>query len=87
MKDNMKKLSLIVKSQETFGISLWVSKEFDEEYDSPVMKKLLKDFPKSKRRVIFPQRDEVEMMNEGEMKVEPLHYLKDGIVKSVSLDS
>ena len=41
-----KKLSLIVKSQEYFGISLWVDKNFDEEYNSPVMKKLLNDFPK-----------------------------------------
>ena len=82
-----KKLSLIVKSQEYFGISLWVDNDFDEEYDSDVMKKLLNDFPKSKRRVIFPQRDEVEMMNEGEMKNGPQHYLKDGVVKSVSLDS
>ena len=65
---NKKKLSLIVKSQETFGISLWVNEDFDEEYNSPVMKKLLKDFPKSKRKRIFPQRDEVQMMNEGEMK-------------------
>ena len=82
MKDK-KKLSLIVKSQEYFGISLWVDNDFDEEYDSDVMKKLLNDFPKSKRRVIFPQRDEVEMMNEGEMKNEPQHYLtKDGVVKS-----
>ena len=78
-----KKLSLIVKSQEYFGISLWVDNDFDEEHNSNVMKKLLRDFPKSKRRVIFPQRDEVEMMNEGEMKVEPLHYLKDGVVKSI----
>ena len=78
-----KKMCLIVKSEETFGISLWVNQDFDEEYNSPVMKKLLKDFPKSKRKVIFPQRDEVEMMNEGEMKVEPLHYLKDGVVKSI----
>ena len=70
-------------SEETFGISLWVNEDFDEEYNSPVMKKLLNDFPKSKRKVIFPQRDEVEMMNEGEMKVEPLHYLKDGVVKSI----
>ena len=83
-----KKLSLIVKSQEYFGISLWVDNDFDEEHNSNVMKKLLRDFPKSKRRVIFPQRDEVEMMNEGEMKNIPQHYLtKDGVVKSVSLDS
>ena len=88
MKDNMKKLSLIVKSQETFGISLWVDKTFDEEHDSDVMKKLLNDFPKESRRTIFPERDEVEMMNTGQMKVEPQHYLtKDGVVKSVSLDS
>ncbi len=85
---NKKKLSLIVKSQETFGISLWVDKTFDEEHDSDVMKKLLKDFPKESRRTIFPERDEVEMMNEGEMKNIPQHYLtKDGVVKSVSLDS
>jgi hypothetical protein len=74
---------LIVKSEETFGISLWVDEDFDEEYNSPNVMKLLNDFPKSKRRVIFKQRDEVEMMNEGEMKVEPQHYLKDGVVKSI----
>ena len=78
-----KKMCLIVKSEETFGISLWVDENWDEEYNSPNVMKLLKDFPKSKRRVIFKQRDEVEMMNEGEMKVEPLHYLKDGVVKSI----
>ena len=83
--ENKKKLCLIVKRQEYYGISLWVDNDFDEEYNSPVMKKLLNDFPKSKRRVIFPQRDEVEMMNEGEMKVEPLHYLKDGVVKSIQV--
>ena len=80
---NKKKLSLIVKSQETFGISLWVDKTFDEEHDSDVMKKLLKDFPRESRRTIFPERDEIEMMNTGQMKVEPLHYLKDGVVKSI----
>ena len=78
-----KKMCLIVKSEETFGISLWVDENWDEEYNSPNVMKLLKDFPKSKRRVIFKQRDEVQMMNEGEMKVEPLHYLKDGVVKSI----
>ena len=81
-----KKLSLIVKSQEYFGISLWVDKNFDEEYDSDVMKKLLKDFPKDSRKTIFPERDEVEMMNEGEMKNEPEFYLtKDGLVKSLTV--
>ena len=85
MKDNMKKLSLIVKSQETFGISLWVDKTFDEEHDSDVMKKLLKDFPIESRRTIFPERDEVEMINEGEdIKVEPEYYLnKSGNLEKV----
>ena len=77
---------MIEKSQEYFGISLWVDNDFDDEYDSDVMKKLLKDFPKESRRTIFPERDEVEMMNEGQMKVEPQHYLtKDGVVKSLTV--
>ena len=80
-----KKLSLIVKSQEYFGISLWVDNDFDEEHNSNVMKKILTDFPKSKRKVIFPQRDEIEMENTGKMKNIPIHYLtSDGIIKSVS---
>ena len=79
-----KKMCLIVKSEMWYGISLWVNEDFDEEHESPVMKKILRDFPKDKRKVIFPQRDEIEMENEGEMKVEPLHYLKDGVVKSIS---
>ena len=77
---------MIVQSEETIGISLWVSKEFDEEYDSPVMKKLLEDFPKESRRIIFSQRDDVQMLNEGEMKNEPQFYLyKDGVVKSLTV--
>jgi len=76
-----KKLSVIVKNEEYYGISLWVDEDFDEEYNSPVMEKIVKDFPKSKRKVIFPRRDEVEMMNEGEMKNEPEHYLIDGVIK------
>ena len=84
--ENKKKLSLIIKNQEYYGISLWVDKDFDEEHDSDVMKKLLKDFPKESRRTIFPERDEVEMMNEGEMKNIPQHYLtKDGVVKSLTV--
>ena len=81
-----KKLSLIVKNEEWYGISLFVDESFDEEYNSPVMKKLLKDFPKYSRRTIIPERDEVGMMNEGEMKNEPEFYLsKDGLVKSLTV--
>jgi len=79
-----KKLSVIVKNEEWYGISLWVDENWDEEYNSPVMEKIVRDFPKSKRKVIFPRRDEVEMMNEGEMKNEPQHYLIDGVVKSIT---
>lgn len=79
-----KKLALIVKSVEYYAISLWVDNNFDEEHDSNVIEKILKDFPKSKRKIIFPQRDEVDMMNDGEMKNEPQHYLKDGFVKSIT---
>ena len=81
-----KKLCMIVKSEEWYGISIWVNEDFDKEHDSPVMKKLLNDFPKSKRRVIFPRRDEIDMINEGgDIKIEPQHYLKDGVVKSLSI--
>ena len=76
-----KKLCLIVKSEEYYGISLWVDKDFDEEYNSPVMEKILTDFPKSKRKVIIPRYDEVDIQNEGKMKNEPEHYLKDGVIK------
>ena len=76
-----KKLCLIVKSEEYYGISLWVDKNFDEDYNSPVMEKIVRDFPKSKRKVIIPRYDEIEMENEGEMKIEPEHYLKDGVIK------
>ena len=64
--EGKKKICMIVKSEETFGISLWVDENWDEEYNSPNVMKLLNDFPKSKRRVIFPRRDEIDMINEGE---------------------
>ena len=63
-----------------------MDENFNEEYDSPVVSKLLKEFPKEFRRTIFPQRDEVEMMNEGEMRNEPEFYLTlDGVVKSLTV--
>ena len=81
----MKKYVLIVKTESYSGISLWVDDDFDEDWDSPILKGVLKDFPKESRRTIFPERDEVEMINEGEdIKVEPEYYLnKDGVVKSL----
>ena len=83
----MKKYCMIVKSESYYGITLMVDDDFDEDYDSLVLKKVLKDFPKDSRRTIFPERDEVDMINEGEdIKVEPEFYLnKDGVVKSLTV--
>ena len=83
----MKKYCMIVKTESFYGISLMVDDDFDEDYDSLVLKKVLKDFPKESRRTIIPERDEVDMINEGEdIKVEPEFYLtKDGVVKSLTV--
>jgi len=83
---DMKKYCMIVKTEYYSGITLMVQDDFDEEYDSDVMKKLLKDFPKESRRTIFPERDEVEMINEGnDIKIEPEYYLnKEGEVRSLT---
>ena len=83
----MKKYCVIVKTESYSGITLMVDDDFDEDYDSLVLKKVLKDFPKESRRTIFPERDEVEMINEGEdIKIEPEFYLtKDGLVKSLTV--
>ena len=83
----MKKYCMIVKTESYYGITLMVDDDFDENYDSPILKGILKDFPKESRRPIFPERDEIDMINEGEdIKVEPEFYLnKDGVVKSLSI--
>ena len=84
---DMKKYCMIVRTEYYSGITLMVDDDFDEDYDSLVLKKVLKDFPKDSRRTIFPERDEVEMINEGEdIKIEPEFYLtKDGVVKSLTV--
>ena len=84
---DMKKYCLIVKTESYYGITLMVDDDFDEDYDSLVLKKVLKDFPKESRRTIIPERDEVDMINEGEdIKVEPEFYLtSDGVVKSLTI--
>ena len=83
----MKKYCMIVKTESYYGITLMVDDDFDENYDSPILKGVLKDFPKESRRTIFPERDEIDMINEGEdIKVEPEFYLnKDGVVTSLSI--
>ena len=74
----MKKYCLIVKSEEYSGISLWVDDDFDEDWDSPILKKVLRDFPKGERRKII-KGEEIEIINEGDdIKVEPKYYLNKG---------
>ena len=77
---------MIVKTESYYGITLMVDDDFDEDYDSPILKGVLKDFPKESRRPIFPEHDEVEMINEGnEIKIDPEFYLtKEGVIKSLS---
>ena len=69
-----KKISLIVKEETIFGISLMVDEDFDEKGDSEILKGVLRDFPKSSRRTII-QDQEIMVTNEGEMRVVPDYYL------------
>ena len=81
----MKKYCMIVKSEEYSGITLMVDDDFDEEWDSPILKGVLKDFPVESRRSII-KSEEIDIINEGEdIKVEPEYYLnKEGKVKSLT---
>ena len=83
---DMKKYVLIVKTESYSGISLWVDDDFDEEWDSPILKGVLKDFPVESRRSII-KSEEIDIINEGDdIKIEPEYYLnKDGRVKSLSI--
>ena len=77
---------MIVKSEEYSGITLMVDDDFDEDWDSPILKGVLKDFPVESRRSIF-KSEEIDIINEGEdIKVEPEFYLtSDGVVKSITV--
>ena len=82
----MKKYCLIVKSEEYSGITLMVDDDFDEDFNSPILKGVLKDFPVESRRSII-KSEEIDIINEGDdIKIEPEYYLnKDGRVKSLSI--
>ena len=77
---------MIVKTEEYSGITLMVDDDFDEEWDSPILKGVLKDFPIESRRSII-KSEEIDLINEGEdIKVEPEIYLtSDGVVKSITV--
>jgi hypothetical protein len=82
----MKKYCLIVKTETYSGIALMVEDDFDEDWDSPILKGVLKDFPVESRRSII-KSEEIDIINEGDdIKIEPEYYLnKDGRVKSLSI--
>ena len=82
----MKKYVLIVKTESYSGISLWVDDDFDEDWDSPILKGVLKDFPIESRRSII-KSEEIDIINEGDdIKIEPEYYLnKDGRIKGLSI--
>ena len=74
-----------MKTEEYSGITLMVEDDFDEDYDSPILKGVLKDFPIESRRSII-KSEEIDIINEGEdIKIEPEYYLnKEGEVKSLT---
>ena len=76
---------MIVKTESYSGITLMVDDDFDEDWDSPILKGVLKDFPIESRRSII-KSEEIDIINEGEdIKVEPEYYLnKEGEVKSLT---
>ena len=77
---------MIVKTESYYGITLMVDDDFDEDWDSPILKGVLKDFPIESRRSII-KSEEIDLINEGEdIKVEPEFYLtSDGVVKSITV--
>ena len=81
----MKKYCLIVKTESYSGITLMIDDDFDEDWDSPILKGVLKDFPVESRRSII-KSEEIDIINEGDdIKIEPEYYLnKDGEVKSLT---
>ena len=81
----MKKYCLIVKSEEYSGISFWVDENFNEDWDSPILKDVLKNFPKGERRIIVGG-EEIMVMSEGsDIKIEPKYYLnKSGNIEKLN---
>ena len=81
----MKKYCMIVKTEEYSGITLLVDDDFDEDWDSPILKGVLKDFPVESRRSII-KSEEIDIINEGDdIKIEPEYYLnKEGEGRSLT---
>ena len=81
----MKKYCMIVKTESYSGITLMVDDDFDEDWNSPILKGVLKDFPLESRRPII-KNEEIDIINEGnDIKIEPEYYLnKEGEVRSLT---
>ena len=81
---DMKKYCMIVKTESYSGITLMVDDDFDEDWDSPILKGVLENFPIESRRSII-KGEEIEIINEGDdIKVEPEYYLnKSGNLEKV----
>ena len=81
---DMKKYCMIVKSESYYGITLMVEDDFNEDWDSPILKGVLKDFPIESRRSII-KSEEIDIINEGsDIKIEPEYYLnKSGNLEKV----
>ena len=70
----MKKFCMIIKTESYSGITLLVDNNFDEDWDSPILKGVLRDFPLESRRPIV-KNEEIEMINEGVgIKIDPEYY-------------
>ena len=76
---------IFVNREEVYGVTLFVDEDFDEDWDSPILKKVLRDFPKSSRRTII-KGETIEVINEGDdIKVEPEYYLNKGNLEKLDL--
>ena len=76
---------MVVRTESYSGITLMVDDDFDEDWDSPILKGVLKDFPIESRRSII-KSEEIDIINEGnDIKIEPEYYLnKEGEVRSLT---
>ena len=53
---------MIVKTESYSGITLMVDDDFDEDWDSPILKGVLKDFPiESRRSIIKSEEIDIKM--------------------------
>ena len=81
----MKKYCIIVYEEWMYGITFFVEEDFEEDGDSEILKGVLRDFPKSSRRIIVGG-EEIMVMSEGsDIKIKPEYYLnKSGNIEKLN---